>query len=52
MAQFLGRFIGPLLAGAIAAHFGLPAVFVVIAVLMLANLGWVALTFRARTPNA
>jgi DHA1 family multidrug resistance protein-like MFS transporter len=42
-AQFLGRFVGPILGGVVAAHFGLSAVFVVIAGLMLANLLWVAL---------
>jgi DHA1 family multidrug resistance protein-like MFS transporter len=41
-AQFLGRCVGPLIGGAVAAHFGLPAVFAVIAALMLANLLWVA----------
>ena len=45
-AQFLGRFIGPIFAGVVAAHFGIPAVFVAIAGLMLANLAWVALTVR------
>jgi MFS transporter, DHA1 family, multidrug resistance protein len=51
-AQFLGRFVGPLFAGAVAAHFGIPAVFFAIGALMLANLTWVALTIRpeAREP--
>jgi DHA1 family multidrug resistance protein-like MFS transporter len=40
-AQFLGRFIGPLLGAGIAGYFGIPAVFAVIGTLMLANLLWV-----------
>ncbi len=41
-AQFLGRFAGPLFAGAVAAHFGIPAVFYAIGTLMLLNLAWVS----------
>lgn len=50
-AQFTGRFIGPIFAGVVAAHFGIPAVFVAIGALMLTNLAWVAFTMRpaART---
>jgi MFS transporter, DHA1 family, multidrug resistance protein len=40
-AQFLGRFVGPLLGSAIAAAFGIPATFAVIGCLMVANLAWV-----------
>jgi DHA1 family multidrug resistance protein-like MFS transporter len=40
-AQFLGRFIGPLLGAGVAAAFGIPAVFALIGTLMLANLVWV-----------
>jgi len=40
-AQFLGRFIGPLLGSAVAAHFGLSATFAFIGLLMFANLLWV-----------
>ena len=40
-AQFLGRFIGPLLGSAIAAAFGVPAVFAFIGCVMFANLLWV-----------
>jgi DHA1 family multidrug resistance protein-like MFS transporter len=40
-AQFLGRFVGPLLGSAIAAAFGIPATFAVIGCLMVANLVWV-----------
>jgi DHA1 family multidrug resistance protein-like MFS transporter len=40
-AQFLGRFIGPLLGAGVAAAFGIPAVFALIGCLMLANLCWV-----------
>jgi len=43
-AQFLGRFVGPLFAGAVAARFGIPAVFLAIGLLMLANLLWVSLS--------
>jgi MFS transporter, DHA1 family, multidrug resistance protein len=46
-AQFLGRFIGPLLGAGIAAAFGIPAVFAVIGTLMLANLLWVWTRVRA-----
>lgn len=51
-AQFLGRFAGPIFAGVVAAHFGIPAVFLAIGALMLANLAWVALTIppEARGP--
>jgi DHA1 family multidrug resistance protein-like MFS transporter len=45
-AQFFGRFIGPLLGGAVAAHFGFSAVFLVVGALMLANLAWVAANVR------
>ena len=45
-AQFLGRFVGPLFAGAVAARFGIPAVFVAIGTLMLANLTWVSFSLR------
>lgn len=45
-AQFLGRFVGPLLGGIVAAHFGFSAVFFVIGGLMLANLVWVAANVR------
>jgi MFS transporter, DHA1 family, multidrug resistance protein len=48
-AQFLGRFIGPLLGGAVAAHFGFSAVFWVIGALMLANFVWVAANVRPAT---
>jgi DHA1 family multidrug resistance protein-like MFS transporter len=48
-AQFLGRFIGPLLGGIVAAHFGFSAVFFVIGGLMLANLIWVAANVRPAT---
>ena len=40
-AQFLGRFIGPLLGSAIAAYFGIPAAFAFIGLLMFANVIWV-----------
>ncbi|HEV8022475.1 MAG TPA: MFS transporter [Candidatus Lustribacter sp.] len=40
-AQFLGRFVGPMLGSAIAAAFGVPAVFAFIGCLMFANLLWV-----------
>ena len=40
-AQFLGRFVGPLLGSSIAATFGIPATFVVIGCLMVVNLAWV-----------
>jgi DHA1 family multidrug resistance protein-like MFS transporter len=43
-AQFLGRFVGPIFAGVVAAHFGIAAVFIAIGGLMLANLVWVAMT--------
>jgi DHA1 family multidrug resistance protein-like MFS transporter len=46
-AQFVGRFVGPLLGAAIAAAFGSPAVFAVIGTLMLANLVWVWMRVRA-----
>jgi DHA1 family multidrug resistance protein-like MFS transporter len=45
-AQFFGRFVGPLLGGIVAAHFGFSAVFFVIGGLMLANLVWVAANVR------
>ncbi len=48
-AQFLGRFIGPLLGGIVAAHFGFSAVFFVFGGLMLANLIWVAANVRPAT---
>jgi DHA1 family multidrug resistance protein-like MFS transporter len=40
-AQFLGRFVGPLLGSTIAAAFGIPATFAVIGTLMVVNLVWV-----------
>jgi DHA1 family multidrug resistance protein-like MFS transporter len=40
-AQFLGRFVGPLLGSAIAAYFGIPAAFAFIGLLMFANVIWV-----------
>jgi DHA1 family multidrug resistance protein-like MFS transporter len=46
-AQFLGRFIGPILGAAVAAWFGIPAVFALIGALMLANLLWVWTRVRA-----
>lgn len=46
-AQFIGRFVGPLLGASVAAAFGIPAVFVVIGSLMLANLLWVWTQVRA-----
>ena len=46
-AQFLGRFIGPLLGAAVAAWFGIPAVFALIGTLMVANLLWVWTRVRA-----
>ncbi|HXP93790.1 MAG TPA: MFS transporter [Candidatus Binatia bacterium] len=48
-AQFLGRSIGPLLGGIVAAHFGFSAVFFVFGGLMLANLVWVAANVRPAT---
>jgi DHA1 family multidrug resistance protein-like MFS transporter len=53
-AQFLGRFIGPIFAGVVAAHFGIAAVFIAIGGLMLANLIWVAMTIApdVRTGDA
>lgn len=49
-ATFLGMFSGPLLGGAMAAHFGFGSVFLTIGLLALANLAWVA--FSLRRPNA
>ena len=40
-AQFVGRFIGPILGSAIAAYFGIPAAFAFVGLLMVANLIWV-----------
>lgn len=40
-ATSLGNFFGPLTGGLVAAHFGFAAVFLVVGVLMLANLVWV-----------
>ena len=51
LAQFLGRFIGPLLGRAVAAHFGFSAVFILIGGLMLTNLAWVATAVRGREPT-
>jgi DHA1 family multidrug resistance protein-like MFS transporter len=49
-ATFLGMFCGPLMGGAIAAHFGFKAVFLTIGAVTLANLVWVA--FSVRTSEA
>lgn len=46
-AQFLGRFVGPLLGSIVAAHFGFPAVFVLIGALMFSNLLWVWANVRS-----
>jgi DHA1 family multidrug resistance protein-like MFS transporter len=46
-AQFLGRFIGPLLGSLVAAHFGFSAVFVLIGMLMFSNLLWVWANVRS-----
>jgi DHA1 family multidrug resistance protein-like MFS transporter len=43
-AMSLGNFLGPLSGGLIAARFGIPVVFVVVAALMLANFLWIAFT--------
>jgi DHA1 family multidrug resistance protein-like MFS transporter len=45
-ASFFGIFCGPMTAGFTAAHFGIPAVFVLIAALTFANLACVAFTAR------
>jgi DHA1 family multidrug resistance protein-like MFS transporter len=45
-ATFFGRFLGPVIGAAVAAHFGFPAVFITFGVLMLANLVYVALRVR------
>lgn len=45
-ATFSGMFLGPLLGGLIAAHFGFEAVFVTIGILTVANLVWVATAVR------
>jgi DHA1 family multidrug resistance protein-like MFS transporter len=45
-ATFLGMFTGPLLGGAIAAHFGFEAVFITIGLLALTNFVWVAVSVR------
>jgi len=46
-AQFLGRFIGPLLGSIVAAHFGFPAAFILIGTLMFSNLAWVWANVRS-----
>ena len=49
-ASSLGNFFGPLTGGIVAAHFGIPTVFVVVTVLMLINFVWIALATRRATP--
>ena len=49
---FLGMFCGPLMGGAIAAHFGFEAVFLAIGAVTLANLVWVALSVRTSEAGA
>jgi DHA1 family multidrug resistance protein-like MFS transporter len=51
-AQFLGRFVGPLLGSAIAASFGIPATFAVIGSLMVVNLVWVWARVARGMPDA
>ncbi len=51
-ATFLGMFCGPLLGGAIAAHFGFEAVFLTIGAITLANLLWVSFSVRPRAEGA
>jgi MFS transporter, DHA1 family, multidrug resistance protein len=45
-AQALGNFIGPLTGGLVASRFGIPMVFIVVTVLMLANFVWVSVATR------
>jgi DHA1 family multidrug resistance protein-like MFS transporter len=45
-ASSLGNFAGPLTGGIVAAHFGIPMVFIVVTVLMLLNFAWIALATR------
>lgn len=45
-ATFFGRFLGPVLGAAVAAHFGFSAVFMTFGALMLANLVYVAWKLR------
>jgi DHA1 family multidrug resistance protein-like MFS transporter len=45
-AQSLGNFFGPVSGGLIAAHFGIPMVFLVVGALMLGNFVWVLIATR------
>jgi DHA1 family multidrug resistance protein-like MFS transporter len=51
-ATFLGMFCGPLMGGAIAAHFGFEAVFLTIGAVTLANLVWVSVSVRTSEAGA
>jgi DHA1 family multidrug resistance protein-like MFS transporter len=49
-AAFLGQFLGPAFGGLLAARFGIPSVFVVTGLLMLANTLWIARIVRRPSP--
>jgi MFS transporter, DHA1 family, multidrug resistance protein len=51
-ATFLGMFIGPLIGGTVAAHFGFEAVFLTIGLMALANFAWVAFSVRTTPAGA